>query len=137
MTSLSQKNLDVLLADDDADDRLLFEEAMFEVNRDAKLSTVRNGSQLMGFLEESTPPVPSMIFLDLNMPIMSGLESAQRIRQLEKEHGLPQVPIIAVTAKAMQGDREQCIAAGANDYISKPVDVDKLLSLIKVWLHSA
>jgi len=67
------------------------------------------------------------------MPEMDGIEATKIIRQNSKWANLP---IIAVTAKAMQGDREQCLAAGANDYISKPVDVDKLLSLIKVWLQA-
>jgi CheY-like chemotaxis protein len=72
--------------------------------------------------------------MDVMMPEMDGIEATKIIRTHSRWASLP---IIAVTAKAMQGDREQCLAAGANDYISKPVDIDKLLSLIKVWLHSA
>ncbi|WP_163564659.1 response regulator, partial [Klebsiella pneumoniae] len=65
------------------------------------------------------------------MPEMDGYEAMKRIRQDLK---LTELPIIALTAKAMMGDREKCIEAGASDYISKPVDVPKLLSLIRVWL---
>jgi CheY-like chemotaxis protein len=65
------------------------------------------------------------------MPEMDGLEATRRIRA-QKEHAT--LPIIALTAKAMIDDREQCLAAGVNDYIAKPLDVDKLLSLARVWM---
>jgi CheY-like chemotaxis protein len=67
------------------------------------------------------------------MPEMDGFEAIQRIRQQFRFRDLP---VIAVTAKAMTGDREKCIRAGASDYISKPVDIDQLLSLLRVWLYS-
>jgi len=66
------------------------------------------------------------------MPEMDGYEAMQETRKIKAHQNLP---IIALTAKAMKGDREQCIAAGASDYITKPVDTDKLMSLIRVWLH--
>jgi len=67
------------------------------------------------------------------MPEMDGYEAMTRIRKIEE---FKDVPIIALTAKAMKGDRQKCINAGANDYLSKPVDVDKLLSLLRVWLYN-
>ena len=66
------------------------------------------------------------------MPEMDGLEA---IRRLRAEPQLAQLPIIALTAKAMIDDRDKCTAAGANDYIAKPLDVDKLLSLARVWIR--
>jgi len=69
--------------------------------------------------------------MDIMMPKMDGFETMIAIRNNPKWKKLP---IIALTAKAMKEDRDNCINAGANDYITKPVDVDKLLSLIKVWL---
>jgi CheY-like chemotaxis protein len=66
------------------------------------------------------------------MPEMDGYETTREIRQMA---AYKQLPILAVTAKAMMGDREKCIAAGASDYISKPVDIDQLVSLLRVWLY--
>ncbi len=73
-----------------------------------------------------------MVLLDMMMPEMDGYETA---RQIRKNFAWRDLPIIAVTAKAMTGDREKCIAAGASDYITKPVDIDQLLSLLRVWLY--
>lgn len=119
----------LLLADDDM--RNIF--ALSAVLEDAGFSIeiATNGKEAINKLEDN--PEIELILMDVMMPEMDGIEATRRIRQVP---GWTNIPIIAVTAKAMQGDREQCLEAGANDYISKPVDVDKLLSLIKVWLHA-
>jgi CheY-like chemotaxis protein len=70
--------------------------------------------------------------MDVMMPEMDGYETMRAIRAAGR---FDHLPIIAVTAKAMMGDREKCIAAGASDYIAKPVDMDQLLSLLRVWLY--
>ena len=75
---------------------------------------------------------PDLVLLDVMMPEMDGYETARSIRAMTRfEH----LPIISLTAKAMRGDREKCIAAGASDYITKPVDMDQLLSQMRVWLQ--
>jgi len=70
---------------------------------------------------------------------MPGMDGYETMRAIRAEEGFKQLPIISLTAKAMKGDREKSIAAGASDYITKPVDTDRLLSLMRVWLydHSA
>ncbi|TPE44230.1 response regulator [Pontibacter mangrovi] len=75
-----------------------------------------------------------MVLMDVMMPEMDGIEATKRIRAISR---YKQLPIIALTAKAMKEDREKCIEAGASDYIPKPVDTDKLLTLMRVWLYEA
>ena len=72
------------------------------------------------------------VLMDIMMPEMDGYETMRAIRKIKK---FARLPIIALTAKAMQDDREKCIEAGASDYITKPVNTDQLLSLMRVWLY--
>jgi CheY-like chemotaxis protein len=70
--------------------------------------------------------------MDIMMPEMDGMDTMREIRKIPK---LKNLPIVAVTAKAMKGDREKCIEAGAWDYLSKPVDPEQLLGVLRAWLH--
>ena len=79
---------------------------------------------------EQTPGVDAAL-IDIMMPEMDGYETMQQIRS---NAALADVPLIAVTAKAMKGDRQKCLDAGASDYIAKPVDIDLLLALLRVWI---
>ena len=82
-------------------------------------------------LIERTPGI-DLVLMDMMMPGMDGHETARAIRRLR---GFEELPIIALTSKAMRGDREKSLAAGASDYITKPVDVDQLLEMMRVWLY--
>ena len=94
-----------------------------------KVKIATDGSQCIDIC--LSMPV-DIILLDVMMPEMDGYEAMKRIREQKK---FAQLPIIALTAKAMKKDYEQCIAAGANDYMSKPVDTNRLISMLRIWLY--
>jgi signal transduction histidine kinase/DNA-binding response OmpR family regulator/CHASE3 domain sensor protein len=95
----------------------------------AKVEIARNGKEALRHLHEK--PGVDLVLMDIMMPEMDGLECTREIR---KQPALAKLPIIALTAKAMADDRDACRAAGTNDHIAKPLDVDKLLSLVRVWM---
>jgi CheY-like chemotaxis protein len=95
-----------------------------------KVVSAIDGKEAMIKLSEN--PNIDVVLMDIMMPEMDGYDTIKEIRKQAKYKNLP---IIAVTAKAMIGDREKCMQVGASDYISKPVDVDQLLSLLRVWLY--
>ncbi|WP_028035463.1 response regulator [Chelativorans sp. J32] len=99
----------------------------------AIVQIARNGREALDALEAAakTGSTVDFVLMDIMMPEMDGLTATREIRKQKKWRSLP---IIALTAKAMAGDQEQCLAAGANDYLAKPLDVDKLLSLVRVWM---
>jgi CheY-like chemotaxis protein len=122
------KNKTVLIADDDV--RNIFSLSKALEKHGMKVISAIDGKQAIEKLEEH--PEIDIILMDIMMPEMDGYETISAIRENQKYKNLP---IFAVTAKAMIGDREKCIKVGASDYISKPVDVDQLLSLLRVWLY--
>jgi CheY-like chemotaxis protein len=89
----------------------------------------RNGREALTRL--SATPMPDLVLMDIMMPEMDGIEAMQTIR---RNPAMRDLPIIALTAKAMPDDQQRCLAAGANDYITKPIDIDKLVSLIRIWM---
>jgi HAMP domain-containing protein/signal transduction histidine kinase/CheY-like chemotaxis protein len=119
----------ILIIDDDI--RNVFALTSALEMRGMKVVYAENGREGVAKLRES--PQIDLVLLDVMMPEMDGYETARAIRGMARFESLP---IISLTAKAMKGDRDKCIAAGASDYITKPVDVDQLLSLMRVWLHA-
>ncbi len=118
----------VLVVDDDV--RNIFAlTAVLERHKMAVLSA-ENGRAALEELGKN--PDVSIVLMDIMMPEMDGFETMRQIRKMKQFESLP---MIALTAKAMKGDGEKCIAAGASDYVSKPVDTDQLLSLLRVWLY--
>ncbi|GAA4803922.1 hypothetical protein GCM10023231_36240 [Olivibacter ginsenosidimutans] len=119
----------VLIADDDIRNIFSLTKALerYKIN----VMAADNGREALSLLQNNATKV-DIVLMDMMMPEMDGYETTSRIRQDKRFKNLP---ILAVTAKAMMGDREKCIAAGASDYISKPVDIDQLISLLRVWLY--
>src|SRR5262249_20044939 len=122
----------ILIVEDDA--RNIFALSSVLEPKGVRLEIARNGREALAALEQSLTngagPI-DLVLMDIMMPEMDGLTAMREIRRRPQWKKLP---IIALTAKAMKDDQEQCLAAGASDYIAKPLDVEKLMSLIRVWL---
>ena len=118
----------VLLVDDDA--RNIFALSSVLERRGMQVLTATTGNEAIAFVE-STPEL-AIVLMDIMMPEMDGYQTMQVIRG---NPGFRRLPIIALTAKAMKGDREKCLDAGASDYLAKPVNTEQLLSALRMWLH--
>ncbi|MFL5752021.1 MAG: HAMP domain-containing protein [Bacteroidia bacterium] len=123
---LTGKN--ILVVDDDV--RNLFALTTVFERFNINIITAESGKEAISILNSN--PKIDMVLMDIMMPEMDGYETTQKIR---REHKNSTLPIIAVTAKAMKGDRQKCIEAGASDYITKPLKIDQLLSLMRVWFY--
>ena len=117
----------ILLADDDM--RNVFALSQILKERGMEIIKAENGKNALEMLD-SHPDI-DLVLMDIMMPEMDGYEAMRRIRTQERFRNLP---VIALTAKAMKDDKQKCIDAGANDYIAKPIDIERLLSLMRVWL---
>jgi CheY-like chemotaxis protein len=118
----------VLIVDDDA--RNIFALTTVLENHEMEIVSATTGRQAIATLQGREDI--DVVFMDIMMPDMDGY---QTMREIRKDQRFVALPILALTAKAMKGDREKCLAAGASDYIAKPVNTNELLSLLRVWLY--
>src|SRR5262249_1775497 len=118
----------VLLVDDDA--RNIFALSSVLERRGMKVLTATTGNEAVSLVNETGNL--AIVLMDIMMPEMDGYQTMQAIRATP---AFRRLPIIALTAKAMKGDREKCLEAGASDYLAKPVNTDQLLSALRMWLH--
>ena len=121
------RNRKILVVDDDA--RNIFALTSMLENQEMDVISTTSGRKAIDIIKQT--PDLSMVLMDIMMPDMDGYETMREIREDPQFRSLP---ILALTAKAMKGDREKCLDAGASDYIAKPVNTDQLLSLMRVWL---
>jgi CheY-like chemotaxis protein len=117
----------ILLVDDDV--RNIFALTSALEHKGAIVEIGRNGIEAIEKLD--TVADIDLVLMDVMMPVMDGLEATRRIRA---DTRYARLPVIAITAKAMKDDQEQCLAAGANDYLAKPIDLSRLYSLLRVWM---
>ncbi len=118
----------VLLVDDDS--RNIFALSSVLERRGMHVLTATTGSEAIALIEQT--PELAIVLMDIMMPEMDGYQTIENIR---RNPAYRRLPIIALTAKAMKGDREKCLEAGASDYLAKPVDTEQLLSALRMWLH--
>ena len=127
-THAKARALRVLVAEDNLVNRKLVTRLLQK--RGHRITAVENGRDAVAALTAATGPAFDVVLMDVQMPQLNGLEATAAIRRHEAAHGA-HVPIIALTAHAMQGDRERCLAAGMDGYLSKPIDVDDLVSTVE------
>ncbi|HEX4411254.1 MAG TPA: HAMP domain-containing protein [Xanthobacteraceae bacterium] len=118
----------VLLVDDDP--RNIFALSSALERRGMNVLTATTGAEAITLIEET--PSLAIVLMDIMMPEMDGYQTIEKIRQ---DKAFRRLPIIALTAKAMKGDREKCLQAGASDYLAKPVNTEQLLAALRMWLH--
>ena len=122
------KGRKILLVDDDLRNTFALSKILHKHGLEVVLAD--NGKMALEKLDKEKGI--ELVIMDIMMPVMDGYEATRKIRQLK---GFEQLPILAVTAKAMPEDRAKCIKAGASDYLGKPIDIDRLLSMMRVWLY--
>lgn len=123
---MKKRNTKILLVDDEPD---ILEIVSYNLAQEGyQIVTAVNGKDAV---EKARKEVPDLIIMDVMMPEMDGITATREIR---KRTDMKKLPIIMLTAKAMKDDQERCLESGANDYMAKPLDVEKLLSLVRVWM---
>lgn len=123
--------LDVLVAEDNEVNQIVFTEILEDL--DVSFKIAKNGEEAVQLWKAHNP---ALILMDVSMPVMNGHEATREIRRLETDEKKGRTPICAITAHALKGDKEDCFAAGMDDYLSKPISPDMLTDKVKVMLPS-
>jgi len=126
IVTTTSPSLNILIVEDNAINQMVIDELLLGFGHTTVLA--ENGAEAIDRVEEGNI---DLILMDCQMPVMDGFEATRRLRSMEIERGLPRMPIIAVTSNAIKGDRERCINAGMDDYVSKPIDTAKLVGAIE------
>jgi CheY-like chemotaxis protein len=121
--------IDLLIAEDNEVNQIVFTQILSATNY--RFRIVKNGREAVAAWQRLNPPI---ILMDVSMPEMNGYEATRAIREAEERTGAGHTPIVGVTAHALESDRDLCIQAGMDDYISKPLSPDKLEEKIRYWL---
>ncbi|MGG8497958.1 response regulator [Tenacibaculum sp. TC6] len=129
---MTKKPLNVILTDDDLDDRLFFEEAIEEIEVATKLTTFNHGQHLMDYLHSNEAVLPDLIFLDLNMPIKNGMECLTEIKRTPK---LQNIIVAIYSTSSSEADIEETFVNGASIYINKPETFKELKKAIEKVLQ--
>lgn len=129
-TTKTEKRVDILVAEDNAVNQIVFTQILEGLPYSFEI--VDNGRKAVDALKALTP---TLILMDVSMPEMNGLEATQAIRTYEAEHNLARTPVIGVTAHALKGDRDRCIEAGMDDYLSKPISPDTLAAKVEQYMQ--
>ncbi|AQS94420.1 response regulator [Polaribacter sp. BM10] len=124
---MQHKDVFIILADDDEDDRLFFEDAFDELKINTKVSTFKDGLELMNYLNQEDSILPKILFLDLNMPKKSGIECLTEIKKVDR---LKDIAIVIYSTSASEEDIENTFVLGANVYIKKPNNFKKLKKVL-------
>jgi signal transduction histidine kinase/CheY-like chemotaxis protein/HAMP domain-containing protein len=127
-TDLAIAGTKILMVDDDI--RNIYALSSVLEGKGLDITSAQNGKEALALLKKTTNKF-DVVLMDIMMPVMNGYEA---IREIRKDNKIKNIPIIALTAKAQTQDKKLCIEAGANDYMSKPIDHEQLISLLKVWL---
>jgi signal transduction histidine kinase/CheY-like chemotaxis protein len=126
----ADEGYDVLVAEDNEVNQMVFSQILESL--DLRFKMVGNGRLAVEALKAHRPRA---VLMDVSMPEMNGLEATAAIRETETGQGLPRIPIIGVTAHALKGDRERCIDAGMDDYVTKPVSPDRIAAALERWMN--
>ena len=130
-TAAPASGLPVLLVEDNRINQRLASKLLED--RGYRVTLAENGQLALDALAHTSF---AAVLMDMQMPVMDGLEATRRIRAREAASGLARTPIVAMTANAMQGDRERCLAAGMDDYLSKPINADELFRQLERWAQA-